>query len=336
MYSKFKVFLLTGFFLLIATAVFAEPFWVFKTGHTIKYTRAKSDGTSWIVTMTIGAGGQNVCGRNDYYKLDEYNYDNKGETSTKYLRVTESEGWQCDTGSGIEYKFFEAGKPEGYGWTYPESIGQDDDGTRINIVSVSRFGAQITMRRWSREGGINKPAVYNTFVRGFGLIKETDQWVEDNVPWTQVRHGYRGKTLYANFPGSGLYTYDYDGTGKWARINTTANSMVASGPNLYATFEGYGLYLWDGTVWTKINSAIPAKMVVMGWSLYATFTGYDGLYKFNQDGTWTRINTTPDSMVVSGSNLYAIFSGYGLYKYDGTAWTRINGAIPSSMVQGIN
>ncbi|HQM82616.1 MAG TPA: hypothetical protein PLX02_13450 [Syntrophorhabdaceae bacterium] len=329
MFSKLKVILLTGFFLFIATNVAAAPYWTFHTGHQIKYTRAKADGTNWLVTMTIGAGGQNQCSRSDYYKVDEYNYDNDSATKTMYLRVTENEGYQCEGGT-TEIKFFQTG-PEGTGWSY----GTDTDGVRFQVVAATNFGARYVIRRYEIEGGVNKPAVFNTFMRGFGLMKETDNWVSDNAPWTQLRHGYGGRTLYANFTGYGLYVYDYDGKGTWTQINgNVAANMVAGGPLLYATFEGYGLYVWDGSTWTQINGNIPANMVTGGANLYATFTGY-GLYLWD-GSTWTQINgNIPTSMVFSGSYLYCTFAGYGLYKYDGTAWTQINGNVPAKIVEGL-
>jgi hypothetical protein len=64
--------------------------------------------------------------------------------------------------------------------------------------------------------------------------------------------------------------------------------------------------------------------------LYADFTAY-GLYKY--DGSiWTLINGThPASMTASGSTLCVDFAAYGLYKYDGSIWTLINGTHPASM-----
>ncbi len=327
MYSKFKVFLLTGCFLLIATAVFAEPFWYFHTGHQIKYTRAKADGTNWLVTMTIGAGGQNQCLRGDYYQVTETDYDGPGTgDKTMYLRVTENEGYQCEGGT-TEIKFFQTG-PEGTGWSY----GTDTDGVRFQVVAATNFGARYVIRRYEIQGGVNKPAVFNTFMRGFGLMKETDNWVSDNAPWTQWRHGYGGRTLCAIFEGYGLYVYDYDGKGTWTQINTLApTNMVVAGPNLYVTFEGYGLYVWDGTTWTQINTLVPTKMVASGSILYVVFTGY-GLYKYD-GSTWTQINTlVPGSMVVSNNYLYVTFTGYGLYKYDGSTWTQINTLVPTNIV----
>jgi len=329
MLAKFKVLLLTGIFILIATAVTAAPFWQFRPGHVFKSTKNKSDGTSWVVTTTVVAGSQNVCGRDDYYRVDTYNYDNDGQTETDYIRVTETEGWNCNTGSGVEIKFLEVGKPEGYGWSY----GTDTDGVRFQIVGQWNFGNRIVVRRYEIQGGVNKPPVFMHFQRGFGLVKETDQWVPDNAPWTEHRHGFRGRTMYANFTGYGLYVYDYDGNGTWTRINgNVATSMVASGSVLFATFEGYGLYVWNGNDWYQINGNIPTNMVAAGVNLFATFTGY-GLYKWD-GSTWAQINgNIPTSMVFYGTNLYCTFEGFGLYKYDNTGtWTQINGNVPAKVI----
>lgn len=258
MLMKFKVFLLIGCFLLIATtAIAAEPFWYFHTGHTIKYTRQKSDGTSWLVTMTIGAGGQNQCGSNEYYAVDEYNYDNKGATDTKYLRVTDTAGYQCD--SGTEVKFFETG-PEGYGW---EKVLPDGHTVlKFQVVCNTKFGTYYVIRRRAVIDGVDQPNVFNHFQKGFGLVKETDNWVGELAPWTQVRHGYRGRTLYATFTGYGIYAYDYDGTGSWTKITALMPAaMIPAGPNLYAAFTGSGLYVYDGTTWTKIHATVPANIV---------------------------------------------------------------------------
>jgi hypothetical protein len=339
MLMKFKVFLLIGCFILIATTALAEPFWYFHTGHTIKYTRAKADGTNWVVTMTIGAGGQNKCGSNQYYEVNEYNYDNKGETDTKYLRVadegTYQAGYQCQDigGTPTEIMFFRTG-PEGTGWQYPPDL--TTDGVKFQIVSQTKWGAEYTIRRHEIEGGIDKPNVFNHFTKGFGLWKETDNWVSDNAPWTQVRHGYRGKTLYVTFTGYGLYAYDYDGTSTWTRIDRVIpDKIVAAGPLLYLIYASYGLYVWDGTVMTRLDRTVPQDMVAAGSTLYVTYTSY-GLYSY--DGkTWTRIDSrVPTKMVTSGPNLYAIFTGRGLYQYNGTTWTRLDGNIPVNIVSGQN
>ncbi|MDD5242712.1 MAG: hypothetical protein PHU49_01735 [Syntrophorhabdaceae bacterium] len=145
---------------MIATAVFAEPFWIFKTGHTTKYTRQKSNGENWLVTMTIGAGSQSQYGRNDFYKVDEKNYDNDSKTTSHYLRVIETKGWQCNTGTGIAYKFLEVGKPGGYGWSY----GDNTNGVKFQIAAVSRFGAMITVRRYEIQEEVSHPPVFNTFL----------------------------------------------------------------------------------------------------------------------------------------------------------------------------
>ncbi len=43
---------------------------------------------------------------------------------------------------------------------------------------------------------------------------------------------------------------------------------------LYADFAGYGLYTWDGSTWSQLHSLSPASIAVSGSTLYATFTGY--------------------------------------------------------------
>ena len=326
MFSKFKVFLLTGFFLLIATASFAEPFWYFHTGHTIKYTRAKANGTDWTVTMTIVANGQTQCGRDDYNKVDEYNYDNDGQTKTKYFRVTENAGYRCD--GGEEYKFFQVGL-EGTTWTYPDPLG--DDGVQFKVVSNTRFGALITIRRLERSGGNWGKEEYMLFHKGYGKYRDIDYIGpgDDNPPWVQARHGYRGSTVYATF-SDGLYVYDYDGKSTWTRISSVPANIVTLGPNVYATWPGQGLYVWDGNVWTRISS-VPAMMVPANSKLYATWIG-QGLYSWNGSG-WTRISSVPDKMVAAGKYLYASWAGQGLYKWDGVTWTRIS-SVPGNVWPG--
>jgi len=266
MCSKIKVFLLTGLFLLIATAVAAEPFWQLHPGHTYKSTRTKSDGipTSWVVTTTIVAGSQNVCGKSDYYKLEHYNKNNDGQTETSYIGVTETEAWKCDIDNSKESMIFQTGQ-EGVTWQYVDNVDNPQNGVRFQIVSAQRFGSQYVIRHQEIEGGEWKPPAFNYFQRGFGLWKEIDQYVNpptyETAPWVELHHGFRGRTLYANFTGAGLYSFDYDGNRTWTKINgVVASKMVNSGPNLYAAFTGYGLYSWNGTTWTKINGVIPASM----------------------------------------------------------------------------
>ncbi|MDD5242715.1 MAG: hypothetical protein PHU49_01750 [Syntrophorhabdaceae bacterium] len=323
MFSKLKVFALIGCFIFVAAAIAdAAPFWQFHTGHTIKFTRAKFDGTSWPVTMTIGAGGQNQCGRSDYYQVSEWNYDNDGNTGYKYLRVTEDAGYQCDT--GVEYKFFQTG-PEGTGWSY----GDATNGVKFQVVSQSGQGTQYVIRRQAIEGGVNQPPVFNQFQKNFGLMKEVDNWVSDNAPWTQARHGNRGKTAYATW-ASGLYAFDYDGTGTWTKIHSVApTNMAAAGPILYATWAS-GLYVWDGSTWSKIHTAVPTKMVVLADStLYATWPS--GLYMW--DGSaWSKIHSTvPTDMFASRFNLYVTWAS-GLYTYNGTTWSKLHSTVPTDMI----
>ena len=94
----------------------------------------------------------------------------------------------------------------------------------------------------------------------------------------------------------------------------------------------------SGSSWSDLtalsgheNDNVCLKGFASGSNLYATWTG-QGVYK--HDGTsWTRLNASvPASMVASGSNLYATWTGQGVYKHDGTSWTRLNASVPASMV----
>jgi hypothetical protein len=138
-------------------------------------------------------------------------------------------------------------------------------------------------------------------------------------------------SLFSDFGSAGLW---YWNGSAWSKINTASPaSMVASGTILYANFTGYGLWKWNGNAWSQINPTIPASMVASGTILYANFTGY-GLWKWNGNA-WSQINpTSPTSMFASGSMLYANFTGYGFYKWDGSSWTQVNQTSPAKMATG--
>ena len=94
---------------------------------------------------------------------------------------------------------------------------------------------------------------------------------------------------------------------------------------LYATVTGSGVWQWElGDTWRQINTTDATRIVASGSILYVDF-GATGLYKY--DGSaWSRINVgnAITSMVASGSTLYVDFGATGLYKYNGSAWSRIN------------
>jgi len=92
----------------------------------------------------------------------------------------------------------------------------------------------------------------------------------------------------------------------------------------------------NGSTWSDLttetghaNDNVCLKGFTTSSPLYATWTG-DGLYKWNGT-TWTRIASVPTSMIASGSNLYATWTGQGLYSWNGSTWTRIS-SVPASMV----
>jgi|GEM_PF-1339098 len=200
-----------------------------------------------------------------------------------------------------------------------------------------------------------KTCEHDDFIGGFGCTPyHIPPYTESQTCHAKDpgKHGYWGDIVDPAWPGiatsslqyianvnsaiPGVYAWQFDdlkSTYFCRKTDGVVDYTITFCPtHLNATFTGYdGLFKYDGTSWTKINSAVPAKMAASGSTLYATFTGYDGLYK--HDGTtWTRINATADAMAASGSTLYATFTGYdGLYKYDGASWTKINSAVPAKM-----
>ncbi|MDD5242713.1 MAG: hypothetical protein PHU49_01740 [Syntrophorhabdaceae bacterium] len=329
MSSKFKVLILVSCLLFAAAAVAdAEPFWAFHTGHVSKYTRAKWDGTSWPVTMTVknavAPGGS--CTSAQYYEVDEWNYENTGETETIQLGVNDTSGFRCV--GGTEYKFFQTG-PEGTGWDHPAEGG----GTmKYQVVAQYNGGNNYAIRSYKLDvdGVTTNPPNFSHFQRGFGLIKEVDRWVPDNAPWTQAKHGNRGLTMYAVWP-SGIYVYDYEGTKEWKKVHSSVPSdIVAAGPILYAVWPS-GIYLWDGNVWHRIHTAVPSKMVAVSNRIYCSWPS--GLYMWtNVTNTWTKVHSTvPSNMFASRLMFYATFS-VGVFQHDGTAWSKIHSAIPTKMI----
>jgi hypothetical protein len=325
MFTKFKVCLLIGCFLFIASTAVAAPFWQFQVGTQATFSRTDSLGTSWNVTLAVV--GTQTFGSTEYYHLTETNYDNNAAVHDIYMRSTATAAYIYNETAAAEFPFFQAA-PEGTTWNHPTGA----DSTRYyEIVSKTDHGNVYVVRAYDVENGVTRPIVYDHFVRGIGMVKEVDYWVT-NAPTTMKRNGFSGNTLYTTFPGYGLYSYDYEGTTTWTKINTiTPATMVASGSNLYGTFTGYGLYKWDGTSWNQMTTLIPANMVAAGSILYVDFAGY-GLYKW--DGTsWNQISPLhPAYMVASSSLLYVNFAEYGTYKYDGTGWSRLTTLVPTNML----
>ena len=104
---------------------------------------------------------------------------------------------------------------------------------------------------------------------------------------------------------------------------------------LYATVTGSGVWQWElGDTWRQINTTDATRIVASGSILYVDF-GATGLYKY--DGSaWSRINigNPITSMVASGSILYVDFGDVGVYKYEAGAWSQITPTIATTMVAG--
>jgi parallel beta-helix repeat protein len=174
--------------------------------------------------------------------------------------------------------------------------------------------------------------LYADFGAGVGLYRYNGtawQRMNPNDPTDMVAVGI---VLYVHFSGVGLYRYD----GAWKKIHAgQPQQMLGVGTDLYADFgSGVGLYKHNGTAWQKMNPNDPTDMVAVGNVLYVHFSGV-GLYRY--DGTWKKIHAgQPQQMLGVGTELYADFGvGVGLYKYNGTAWQRMNPNDPANMV-GVN
>jgi len=97
-------------------------------------------------------------------------------------------------------------------------------------------------------------------------------------------------------PGMGFFL---SGTGPSANSNFGFTSFTATGsaPTLFASFPGYGLYSWDGTAWTVLTGNNPEGMVASGSTLYVDF-GAIGLWKWN-GSSWSRITGDNPAIIIS-------------------------------------
>jgi spore coat protein A len=102
-----------------------------------------------------------------------------------------------------------------------------------------------------------------------------------------------------------------------------------------AKFDIAGLYVWHCHIVEHEDNEMMRPFIVNSNLLYGDFDE-SGIWSWN--GTaWSQIDgispgINPAGMVVSGTTLYANFTGYGLYQWNGTTWTQINPTVPASMV----
>ena len=213
---------------------------------------------------------------------------------------------------------------------------------------------------WTKISSSNpKNIIYSgsTLYADFGPSVGISMW-DGSTAWSRITSASSenmvtsDSTLYADFGASyGLCKWDgASWTQKWYVASWTQltpfkpENMVTSGSTLYVDFGvSYGLYKWDGASWaqltpsdperwTQLTPSNPEKMVASGSTLYASF-GALGLWK--RDGTaWSRLTTPsdPENMVASGSTLYVDFGASGLWKWDGTAWSQLTSVNPENMV----
>jgi hypothetical protein len=311
--------------------------------YWIQYSSTASD------PYVTGAWTQHAWGSaiGDYMKTSQSAYGNTDGSTTFYnwtssatrLNCSDMPGYDIDDQDGTYGRklFYEA-----RGYTVTDCYNQKTDNTIAGGFSFAQFKAEIDAGRPVMLNLAGHTIVGVGYDDSTNLVYIHDTWdyLNHTMTWGASYSGMALQSvsvvnlqsvsqLYATFTGFGLYSWN--GT-IWTKINTIIpTKMVPSGTNLYASFTGYGLYKWNGTAWTRINTSLPTNMVATSTDLYASFTGY-GLYKWNGT-TWTRINTVlPTSMAIKDTSLYASFTGYGLYKWDGIAWSRLNTSIPTSMV----
>ena len=81
----------------------------------------------------------------------------------------------------------------------------------------------------------------------------------------------------------------------------------------------------------QITGSNPESMVVSGSTLYGDFGG-SGIWTWN-GSNWSKINgANPEgSMQVSGSKLYTDLGASGIWVWDGAAWSQLTGSNPIKM-----
>jgi hypothetical protein len=165
-------------------------------------------------------------------------------------------------------------------------------------------------------------------------------WQWNGYDWRQISTldpvkmvaGKAGE-VYVYFDGQGLFQWSNNTWTKLRDADFVVNNMVASEYGLFVHFDGQGIYRWDGVTLKKINLREPVSMIATSDAFYAELTGLSGLRQW-KDGTWRWIKAgSPNQMVSAGVVLYAYYDGNGIWRWDGTSWTKISGParVPSEM-----
>ena len=171
-----------------------------------------------------------------------------------------------------------------------------------------------------------------------------------------------GSYLYGDFGALGLWKWNGAKTPANLPSSSNPESMVVSGSLLYGNFGVAGLWKRNGAAWVQLSWSNPESMAVSGSLLYGDF-GAAGLWRWNGGDElhgrrlslrpilkawWPQIqrsmrisvhgavfgcgmalhglqltSSNPESMVASDSTLYAEFGAGGLWRWNGTAWTRV-------------
>jgi len=158
-----------------------------------------------------------------------------------------------------------------------------------------------------------------------------------------------GTKLFAATKDAGVYMSTL-GTTAWVAVNGGAapsntltnlfvNCLAVNTTDIFAGTRHGGVFRStdNGTNWTAINGTslsgkVISSLAINGTDLYAGTEGY-GVYKSSNWGTsWASVGTGPGNSIIksvyfSGS-LYA-GTTQGLYVYNGSSWSAINGTSPN-------
>jgi len=117
---------------------------------------------------------------NDYFYIQIWNNENKGEIDDYYVRSTENNIYECDTDSGVECSEFRSGTV-GTTWTCEDELFQIMEPETVTVPYGGPFTAVVNRSHVEDEPDIPYWFQYLYFVPGLGWVKQVDYWY-DNPP----------------------------------------------------------------------------------------------------------------------------------------------------------
>jgi hypothetical protein len=185
------------------------------------------------------------------------------------------------------------------------------------------FGAAYGLWIWSESGGWRR---INDVEADKMIAADIDGDGEDE--------------LIVSFTGYGLYFCDDPGV--WTQINTVIpENMIRLNNGIVCDFGAtHGLWIWtQAGGWEQWNPADPDKVLAVDIDhdgedeLVASFAGY-GLYRRNETGFWTLMNTViPENMIRLNNGIGCDFgAANGLWTWtQGGGWHQWNTVDPAQM-----